>query len=70
MQLAFTRATGDEDVKEAQAGSGPARGGRGHPRKPREELTVPAACPGSGWQQGTPAARYNSGLWNGRQSGH
>lgn len=42
-----------------------------HPwNTPTEGLTVPAACRGSGWPWGIPAAHYSSGLWNGKQSSH
>lgn len=51
-------------------GPAPGTGGLGTPTQ-RSELTVPAVCPGSGWRRGTPAARYNSGPWRGKQSsGH
>lgn len=34
------------------------------PKTPAEDLTIPAACPGSGQPRGTPAAHYSSSLWN------
>lgn len=57
-------------MRQLRLASAPALGTEGHPQKPTEALTVPAVCPGSGWPWGIPVARYNSGLWNRKQSSH